>query len=64
MLSQKVELNYQTEDQFHIHVQFLGSYNLPNYQCDSQKFDIFQVQMGMMKMNLDFQNDMILKSNQ
>ena len=32
--------------------------NLPNYQ----EVDVGQVQVGMTKLKLDFQNDMILKS--
>ena len=60
--SQKVELNYQTEDRIHIHiqVQFHENDNLSNCQYGSQNFDFSQVQMGMMKLDLGFQNNMIL----
>ena len=35
--------------------------NLPKYQSGSQNFE--QVQMNVRKLNLDFQNHMILRSN-
>ena len=55
-LSQKLELNYQIEDRDHIHaqVQFQEKNNLSKCPCGSQNFDIGQVQMGVMKLNLDF----------
>ena len=56
ILSQEVELNYQVELQNHIHaqVQFQERDNLLKYQCGSQNVDFRQVQMDMMKLNLDF----------
>jgi len=55
-----VELNYQFDVQDHIHaqVQFQEMDNLPKYV--SQNFDVGQVQMGMLKLSIGFQNDMIL----
>ena len=55
-MSQKVELNYKVEVQNHIHsqVQFQEKDNLPKCQWNL-KFG--QVQRGVLKLNLDFQND-------
>ena len=60
-----MKLNYQVEIQDHIHtqVQFQEKNNLPKYQCDPQNLEFGQVQMCMMKLNLGFQNNMILGSN-
>ena len=33
--------------------------NLPKYQYGCQNFDVGQVQMGVMKLNLGFQNNKI-----
>ena len=60
-MNQELKLNYQVEVQDHIHaqVQFQEKDNLPKYQHDSQNFDVGQVQMGVLKLNLSFQNNMI-----
>jgi len=61
LLNQKVKRNHQREvqDHFQAQVQFREKDNLPKCQgCDGG-----QVQVGMMKLKLDFQNDMILGSN-
>ena len=60
-----MELNYQVEIQDHIHVQvqFQEIDNLPKCQWDFQKSEFSQVQMGVLKLNLSFQNNMILGSN-
>ena len=57
-----MKLNYQVEVQNHIHaqVQFQEKDNLPKCQQDL-KFG--QVQMGGLKLNLGFQNNMILWLN-
>jgi len=62
ILNQEVELNYQVEVHDHIHsqVQFQEKDNLPNCQWDFQKSEFGQVQMGGLKLNLSFQNNMIL----
>jgi len=60
-LNQKVKWNSQLEvqDHFQAQVQFQEKDNLPKHQgCD-----VGQVQVGMMKLKLDFQRDMILESN-
>jgi len=60
-LNQAVELNYQFDDQDPIHaqVQFQEMDNLPKCQYDSQNYDVGQIQMGVMKLNLGFKNNMI-----
>ena len=60
-MNQEVELNYQVEVHDHIHsqVQFQEMDNLPKYQFGFQNFDFGQVQMSMLKLNLDFYNNMI-----
>ena len=65
-LNQEVKLNYQFKVQDHIHaqVQFQERGNLPICQWDFQNYEFGQVQMGMLKLNLGFQNNMILGSNQ
>ena len=57
-----MELNYQVEVQNHIRTQVQSQErdNLPKYQCGSQNFDFDQVQMGVLKLNLSFQSNMIL----
>ena len=57
-----MELNYQVEVQDHIHSQLQSQErdNLLKCQCGSQNFDFGQVQIGMMKLKLSFQNNMIL----
>jgi len=64
ILSQKMKLNYQLEDHDHIHaqIQFQERDNLTKCQCGSQNFNFGQVQIGVMKLNLGFQNIMILGS--
>ena len=66
LLNQEVELNYQVEVQDHIHaqIQFQETDNLPKYQCGSQNSDFGQVQMGVLKLNLGFQNNKSPRSNQ
>ena len=56
-----MKLNYQVEVQDHIHAQvrFHEMDNLPECQCSSQNSDFCQVQMGVLKLNLGFQNSMI-----
>ena len=62
LLNQEVELNYQVKVQDHIHsqVQFQERDNLPKCQCGFQNLEFRQVQMGVLKWNLVFQNNMIL----
>ena len=62
LLNQEVELNYEVEVQDHIHsqVQSQKMDNLPKCQYGSQNSDFGQVQMGVLKLNLGFQNNMIL----
>ena len=62
----QIELNYQVEAQDHIHsqVQSQERYNLPTCQCGSQEFDVGQLQMGVPKLNLGFQNNKSPGSNQ
>ena len=66
ILNQEVELNYQVEVQDHIHaqVQFQEKDNLPKCQWDFQHLKFGQVQMGVLKLNLGFQNDKSPGSNQ
>ena len=64
LLNQLVELNYQVEVQDHIHAQFQEKNNLPTCQCDSQEFDVSQLQIGVLKSNLGFQNNRSPGSNQ
>ena len=47
---------------YHIHsqVQFQERNNLPKCQCGFQNLEFGQVQMGVLKWNLVFQNNMIL----
>ena len=61
-MNQEVELNHQVEVQDHIHsqVQFQERDNLSKCQCDFQNLEFEQVQMGVLKWNLIFQNNMIL----
>ena len=61
-MSQEVKLNYPVEIQDHIHsqVQFQKSTNCP---CGYQNFDFGQGQMGVIKLNIGFQNNMILGSD-
>ena len=61
-MNQEVELNYQVENQDHIHaqVQFQEKDNLLTCQCDSQEFNVGQLQIGVLKLNLGFQNNKIL----
>ena len=49
-------MNYQLEVQDHIHAQVQSQKrdNLPTCQCDFQEFDIGQVQLDVLKLNLDF----------
>ena len=65
-MNQEEKLNYQFEVQDHIHVQiqFQKIDNLSKYQCDPQKFDVSQVQLNVLKLNLGFQNNMSPRSNQ
>ena len=60
-MSQEVEWNYQVELQDHIHaqVQIQERDNLPKCQYGSQNLEFGQVQMGVLKLNLGFQNNMI-----
>ena len=60
-MNQKVKWNHHHEiqDHFQAQVQFQEKDNLP--KC--QEVDGGHVQVGMMKLKLDFQNDMILGSN-
>ena len=62
LLNQEVELNYQVEVQDHINsqVQFQERDNLPKCQCGFQNLEFGQVQIGVLKWNLIFQNNMIL----
>ena len=62
ILSQDVKLNYQVEVHDHIHsnIQSQEKDSLPKYQCGFQILDFSQVQMSMQKLNLGFQNNMIL----
>ena len=57
--------NHQHEDRDHIHIQFQYHErdNLPKCQCDFQDLEYGQVQMDVQKLNLSFQNNMILGSN-
>jgi len=59
-------LNYQVEFEDHIYsqVQSQKRDNLPTYQCGSQVFDVGQIQMGVLKLNLNFQNNKSPGSNQ
>ena len=52
-------------DRNHIHaqVQFQENNNLPKCQRDFQNFDSGQAQIDVPKLNLNFQNNMILGSN-
>ena len=61
LLNHEVELNHQVEVQDHIHsqVQFQERDNLSNCQCHFQNLEFGQVQMGVLKWNLIFQNNMI-----
>ena len=61
LLNQKVKWNHQhkVQDHFQAQVQFQEKDNLP--KC--QEVNVCQVQVGTMKLKLDFQNDMILGSN-
>jgi len=65
LLNQKVELNYKVEVLDHIYskIQSQKSDNLPKCQCDSQKFYVGQVQMGVVKLNLGLQNNLSPGSN-
>jgi len=56
-----VELNYQVEVLGHIHaqVQFQKMDNFLKCQYGSQNFNVGQVQMGVLKLNLGFQNNII-----
>ena len=56
-----MKLNYQVEiqDQIHGQVQSQERDNLPTCQCGSQEFDVGQLQMDVLKLNLSFQNNMI-----
>ena len=57
--------NYQLEvqDHFQAQIQFWEKDNLPKSQYDFQTLDFGQVSMGLLKLNLGFQNSMILGSN-
>ena len=52
-----MKLNYQVD--IHALFQFQERDNLSKCQCGSQNLKFGQVQMGMMKLNLGFQNTMI-----
>jgi len=60
-LNQEVDLNYQVEvhDYIHSQVQFQERDNLPKYQCDFLNLEFGQVQMGILKLDLGFDNNMI-----
>jgi len=59
-------LNYQVEVQDYIHaqVQFQERDNLSTCQCGFQEFDVGQLQMGVLKLNLGFKNNKYPGSNQ
>ena len=56
-----MKLNYQVKVHDHINsqVKFQERDNLPKYQHGSQNFDVGQVQKGVLKLNLGFQNNKI-----
>ena len=56
-----MKLNYQVEVQNHIHfqVQSHGRDNLPKCQYSPQNFNFGQVQIGVLKLNIGFQNTII-----
>ena len=60
-LNQEVEVNYQFEVQDHIYdqVQFHEMDNLPKCQYGSRNFDVCQVQKGVLKLILGFQNNIV-----
>ena len=66
LLNQKVKWNHQHEVSDHIHVQFQFQErdNLSECQCDFQNLEFCEVQIGMLKLNIGFQNNMILGFNQ
>ena len=59
-------MNCQVEVQDYIYaqVQFQEKDNLPNCQWDFQNLKFGQVQLGMLKLNLGFQNNKSPGSNQ
>ena len=63
ILIQEFELDHKFEDQSHIFVwvQFHKNENLSIYQWDFQILGFRQVQMGVLKWNPIFQNNMILR---
>ena len=65
LLNQKEKWNSQLEvqDHFQAQVQFREKDNLPKCQCDFQILEFAQVSMGLLKLNLSFQNSIILGSN-
>ena len=63
LLNQEVALNHpvKVQDHIHSHVQFQERDNFLKCQCGFQNLEFRQVQMGVLKWNLVFQNNMILR---
>ena len=66
LLNQKVKWNHQHEvqDHFQAQVQFQEKDNLPECPGDFHNLEFSQVQMCVLKLNLSFENNMMLGSNQ
>ena len=58
----EIESPSEVQDHIHAQIQFKERDNLPKYQCGSQNLNFRKVQIGMLKLNLVFQNNMILES--
>ena len=59
-----MELQHEVRDNIQVQFQFQERDNLPKCPGDFHNLEIGQVQMCVLKLKLDFQNDMIHGSNQ